>query len=128
MKKFWNYILSYFPTALPTGMTEFEEWQESILSMSKVPDNDSTRFATAVMVLHLDSTTDRKPKRYFVKALNKSAANELANAVAMGLKEKQKAAHEAKIAADVAAAREQQLTGAPNDGMVQNNEAPQAAS
>src|ERR1017187_1717610 len=89
-------ITSYFPTALPTGMTEFVKWQDSILRMSKVPDNDSTRFASAVMILHLDSTTNRKAKRYFIKALDKSASNEIANAVAMGLKEKQIAAAKAE--------------------------------
>lgn len=75
-------------------MPEFEAWASSILALSKVPDNDSTRFAVAVMVLHLDSSRDRKPKRYFVKSLNKSAANECANFIAMELKNKQKAAAE----------------------------------
>lgn len=98
-------VESYFPTAIPVGMSEFVKWQEKILRMSKVPDNDSTRFASAVMVLHLNSTEDRKPMRYFVKALNKSAANECANQIAMDLKNKQaaaqKAAQEAKIVQDI---------------------------
>lgn len=104
LKKLREELCSYFPTPLPTGMTEFEEWQTSILSMSKVPDNESTRFALSVMILHLSSTEDRKPKRFFIKALNKSAANELANAVAMNIKEKQKARIEAeKVLAQQAA-------------------------
>lgn len=96
--KLLKQALSYLPTPLPTGMTEFKDWQDEILSLSKVPDNDSTRFASAVMILHLDATTDRKAKRYFIKALNKSAANEIANSVAMDLKKKQQERAEAEKA------------------------------
>lgn len=92
IKKVLSHLLSYLPTALPVGMTEFNNWSDSILAMSKVPDNDSTRFAVAVMIMHLNATEDRKAKRYFVRALNKSAANECANSVAVALKEKQRAA------------------------------------
>lgn len=94
--KLWERFKSYFPTQLPVGMTEFQEWSDSILSLSKVPDNDSTRFAIAVMILHLNASEDRKPKHYFVKCLNKSATNECGNAIAMALKEKQKQAAQAE--------------------------------
>lgn len=83
------YILSFLPTPLPTGATEFEKWSTDILGQAKCPDNDSTRFALAVMVLHCNSTEATKPKRYFVRCLNKAAANELANDVAQGFKKKQ---------------------------------------
>lgn len=112
MRGFWEYIKSLYPTQLPVGMTEFQEWSNSILKLSKVPDNDSTRFAIAVMILHLNANEDRKPKRYFVKCLNKSAANECGNAIAMILKEKQ------KQAAQVEAQRlaEAQNIGSNNNG------------
>lgn len=96
MRKLLEQLLSFVPTPLPTGMTEFKEWQDSILRLSKVPDNDSTRFTIAVMVMHLSPNEDMKPKRYFVKSLNKSAANELANFVCLDLKDKQKARIEAE--------------------------------
>lgn len=92
MKKFIRFLFSFLPTALPVGMTEFNSWLDDIISLSKVPDNDSTRFAAAVMIFNLKPDQDRKSKRYFIKALNKGAANECANAIAMGFKEKQKAA------------------------------------
>lgn len=88
-------LLSYFPTKLPHGMTEFEEWSRSIIAMSHCPDNESTRFTVAVMILHMDAAEDRKPKRFFVKKLNKAAANQCADAVATKLKEDQKKRHEA---------------------------------
>lgn len=91
--KYWlEVFLSYIPTKLPVaGMTEFTSWQDSILRLANVPDNDSTRFASAVMIMHLGATEVWKPKQFFVRSLEKSAANEIANAVCMGLKEKQKA-------------------------------------
>lgn len=100
MKNLLNLVSSYFSSPLPVGIAEFNEWSDSILSMSKVPDNDSTRFAVAVMILHLDPDVDAVPKREMVRRLNKSAANEVANAIATNLKEKQKAA--AKLAAEIA--------------------------
>lgn len=100
LKRFLNVINSYFPSKLPTGMEEQELWAKSIIEMSNVPDNDSTRFALAVMVLHIESSTDSKPKLYFVRSMNKGAANEIANAVAMDLKEKQKKQAEANKAAE----------------------------
>ncbi len=96
VKRILRYVSSYLPTRLPTGMEEFQGWSDSIISLSDVPDNDSTRFAVAVMILHLGSTEDRKAKRFFVKAMNKGAANEIANAVAQGLKNKQLAAVKAE--------------------------------
>lgn len=92
MKKLLAYILSYLPTPLPVGMVEFKEWSDGILSLSKVPDNDSTRFAVAVMIMHLNPDVDHVSKRNMIRRLNKSAANEVANAVCLQLKEKQKQA------------------------------------
>lgn len=83
-------LLSYFPTKLPHGMAEFERWSKDIISLSRAPDNESTRFAVAVMILHMDAGEDSKPKHWFVKKLNKAACNELANKIAMDLKEAQK--------------------------------------
>ena len=94
-----NLIASYFPSALPTGMTEFASWANRILAMSKVPNNPSTQFTLATMVLHLDAANDRKPKRYFVKALNKAAANQVAAETFNQLKAQQVAAAKAQAEA-----------------------------
>lgn len=109
MKRVISIILSYLPTALPVGMTDFNKWLDDIISLSKVPDNDSTRFAAAVMIFNLRPDEDRKSKRYFIKALNKGAANECANAVAMGFKAKQQAA-----AAEEKAKKMQESLGSNN--------------
>lgn len=115
MKKLLRILLSFIPTPLPVGMEEFKEWQSSILSLSKVPDNESTRFAVSVMIMHLGPAEDYKAKRYFIKALNKSAANEIANAVCLDLKAKQKARIEAEEEAKKAT-----LAAASSNGSVQD--------
>lgn len=84
-----KFLASFFPTSLPHGATEFNTWADDILSLAKCPDNDSTRFALAVMILHCGSTEAYKPKHFFVSCLNKAAANEVANDVAQGFKRKQ---------------------------------------
>lgn len=98
MRKFFKVLLSYIPTKLPHGMTEFEAWSRSIIALSNCPDNESTRFTVAVMILHMNPDEDRKAKHFFVKKLNKAAANELANGVAMELKKKQQERAEAEKA------------------------------
>lgn len=108
MKRLLEQVLSYLPTALPHGMEEFNEWSRSIISLSRAPDNESTRFAVAVMILHMEAGEDTKAKRWFVKKLNKAACNELANGIAMQIKEAQKARveQEARDKSAVEAARD----------------------
>jgi hypothetical protein len=94
-KRFKSYVLSYLPRRLPQGLTEFSDFAQEVLSLSGLPDNDSTRFSLAVMVLHLDSTSSHKPKRYFIRSLQKTAANQVVSQVINDLKEKQAAQQKA---------------------------------
>ena len=96
-KKFLVRLTFFFPSPLPIGMTEFEDWADSILAHSVAPNNDSTRFALATMILHLPSLASWKSKEYFLRALHKSAANQIAAGVMQDLKQKQ--ADAAKAAA-----------------------------
>ena len=96
MLKIFKTIRSLFPSKLPQGMTEFETWAKDIIELAGIPDNDSTRFAVAVSILHLDATSAFKPKHYFVKTLIKGAASQVAGGVMQELKEKQQAAVKAE--------------------------------
>jgi hypothetical protein len=91
-KHFFNWVRSFVPEALPIGRDEFNAWATRIFELSDVPDNDSTRFALAVMIMHLTATDAKKAIHYFVKTLHKGAANEVANAILVELKAKQQAA------------------------------------
>lgn len=99
VKKALAKLVAFIPTSLPIGMTEFGHWADSIVLTYDLPDNDSTRFALATMILHLDSTSASKPKRYFGLAALKSMSNQIAGGVMQELKDKQQAARAAEVAA-----------------------------
>lgn len=88
-KKLYKLFLSLFPSKLPIGMTDFYLWSDSVLELSDVPNNSSTVFCLATMILHLPSTSDKKSKYYFIKSLNKYASNQIAAGVIQDLKQKQ---------------------------------------
>jgi hypothetical protein len=92
VKRLIKLLLARFPSKLPIGVTEQARWASDIIYLAGpgIPDNSSTRFALAVMVLHLGSTQSRKPKLFFARQLFKAAANEIAHGVAQQYKEKQK--------------------------------------
>ncbi len=84
-------LLAFIPTPLPIGVAAHEKWVASILSMYSFPDNDSTRFAVATMILNLGPTAGYLPKRYFGLAIRAGAAKQIASHFYVTLKEKQKA-------------------------------------
>ena len=91
----------FFPTALPTGLTTFNEWCDRLFFTYfppgvSAPDEASFRFSLAGMILHLDHTKAKVPNRFFGKAIHKGAANEVASYVMRDLKEKRDALIEAQ--------------------------------
>lgn len=66
---------------LPTGMTEFDEWSDRIISGTLLPaEPDSQKFALATMLMHLPPTSDHECDGYFIKSLRKAAVNQIAHA------------------------------------------------
>lgn len=100
---FLSLLLAYIPSRLPIGMTEFDTWAKSVLALSNLPDNDSTRFALASTVPHQKAEHFYVAKIKFVRLLQKSAANQIAGGVMHDLKAKQLAAIEAAKQAEVTA-------------------------
>lgn len=92
---------------LPTGMTEFEEWSDRIISGTLLPaEPESQKFALASMLMHLSPTTDHETDGYFIKSLRKAAINQIAHAKMAEIRDAAKArlsAEEAKVAEDAAA-------------------------
>ena len=77
---------------LPTGMQEFEEWSDRIISGTLLPaDPDSQKFALATMLMHLSPTSDHETDGYFIKSLRKAAVNQVAHAKMEELRTKAKA-------------------------------------
>jgi hypothetical protein len=103
MKKLLKRLVSYLPSKLPVGMTEFNEFADSIIELSgKYADTDSMRFAIASMIIHLGPQKSAVAKNHFVRSLRKSAANQVASQVFQDIKTKQQEAVEAALAEETA--------------------------
>ena len=106
MKLLVKRILSHLPTPLPVGVTEFNQWADSIIELSgRFADDASLRQALANMVIHAsplkgtDTPRASIPKAFFVKGLRKGAANQVASYVFQEIRTKQMADLEALKAA-----------------------------
>ncbi len=90
LNKIVNKLLSYFPTSLPVGLTEFNKWADSIIELSgKFADEDSMKWAISSQIMHLGPQRSSVPKNYFVQSLRKAAANQVAGQVFQDIKTKQ---------------------------------------
>lgn len=102
MNSLFTKVRSYLPSPLPVGMSEFDTWSKSIISLTgPLADDNSIKFALCSQIMHLDPKKSSVPKQYFVKCLKKSAANQVASQVFQEIKQSQidaqkKAEEEAK--------------------------------
>lgn len=119
ISKFFRYIRAYFPTRLPIGDTQFNAWAQDIIDLYGLPQNDTARFALCAMVLHLDSTRFRKPKRYFGLAGLKSLSNQTVHMVMQDIKTAAIAAAEAEQKANAAAKQAEATATTVADGPTQ---------
>lgn len=97
---FFKRILSNFPTKIPNGMTAYNDWLQSIIELVDFEvDTDSIQWVISNEVMRLPTTSNKKPKAYFLKVLSKYASNQLAANTVNRLKAeqdaKQKSASEA---------------------------------
>lgn len=106
-------LLSYFPTPLPVGLSEFYTWADSIIELSgEFAAKDSMHFALASMVIHKGAERGSIPKNEFVKGLRKSAANQVASQAFQDIKIKQEEQLKQLKAAEVTAAPIEAVNGA----------------
>jgi len=86
LKRAWAYI----PTSLPTGMTEYTAWLDSIVELcGPIADTASMKWVISNEVMRAAPGQDKVPKIVFVKLLRKYAANQLAGATVMAIKAEQ---------------------------------------
>lgn len=112
-------LMSFFPTAVPTGLTEFHIWSNSIIELAgQFADSDSMKYAIASNLIHLPSTKAYMPKRYFVKAMRKAAANQVASQVFMDIKLAQQQAAEVQKAAELA--KQAEVTAATSEAVTES--------
>lgn len=122
MKQLFLRALTYLPSKLPQGVTEFENWAKSIITAYNMPDNDSVRFALCTSIMHLDATSAYKPKAYFGKLLIKGASSQVAASIFQELKLKQQEA--IKLEAEKQAA---EATAIPSKEVADDSQTPQKA-
>lgn len=98
MKRYVNFVLSFLPTALPVGMTEFNAWANNIVELTgPIADKDSLIWVASQEIMRMPPGKSRVPKRTFVNILRKFAANQLAAAKVNEIKEAQEADRQAAL-------------------------------
>lgn len=105
LKSLLQRVINKIPMPLPSGMTEWNNWSERILNkVGPLADRDSLEYVLASQVMHLSPQSDHIPDQYFISALRKAAANQVASQVFQDVKVRQ------QKAAEVLAAQQAQLT------------------
>jgi thiamine pyrophosphate-dependent acetolactate synthase large subunit-like protein len=115
--KLFSYLFSLFPTRLPIGIQEFNDWATCIRSLvgpgfEQVPE-DVFNFVLSNNIIHLGPQASRVPKNYFVKAMHKGAANQVASQIFQDVKSRQKAAEDAAKAVQDAKTQPAEVTAQP---------------
>lgn len=118
-----NQLLRYFPRPLPVGVTDFNKFSDRIIGLAgQFADPDSMKWALASNVIHLGAQRAYVADEYFIRALRKAAANQVASQVFQDIK----TAQEAKAAAQLAEATAQSEATA-NASQTQSNQETQKA-
>lgn len=91
IRRFLQKLRDFFPSRLPVGMQEFDEWASEIIDTYEFPDNDSIRFALASQIMHAPQTASHLPRRHYAQLTLKGMANQVAHAKFMEIKERQQA-------------------------------------
>jgi hypothetical protein len=113
LKNAYVRIRGRFTSPLPLGLTEFNTWTDSIINAYGLPDNDSTYFTLAVMILHMPANLDAFPKAKVAAQVRKAMSNQVVSQVIQDLKAKQEAA--IKAAQQPVEATTQPATAASTD-------------
>lgn len=105
LSKLVRKVRGLFPSALPQGVTEFEEWAKSIASTYWLPTiNDrDIKFVLTSMIMRLGPLAAYKSKYYFVLALRASAAKQVAGYVFSDIKTQQQQEQQKAIKEQAAA-------------------------
>ena len=99
------------PRPLPLGRQEFEDWSFRIFSLAQVPGLtlESAQFALSEMILHVKPTQSFECDGHFVQSLRKGAANEVAHAIFVELKNARIAKQKGEVLPKVVSQSEQKV-------------------
>lgn len=98
-KRFGGLLLSLLPTPVPTGMTEFDTWSQSIIDTFQFKaDDESVRFTLATMIMHQGPLSAYVPKLKFALMMKATMAKQIAAAQFQQIKQRQNDAEAARKA------------------------------
>lgn len=77
---------------LPTGVKEFQEWSDRIISGAMITATpESQKFALANTLINLGPTVAYETDHYFISVLRKNAVNQVADAMRTKIRDEVKA-------------------------------------
>jgi len=86
-------VLGLFPTNLPVGITEFNEWADSFVETYDLPttDKDTIYHTLAAIVINSGSQVHRRSKYFCYVTIKAGAAKQIAGAVFSEIQHKRRA-------------------------------------
>lgn len=83
-------LRNLLPSKIPTGLTEFKKWSQSIVDVYEFPNNPSLHFTIATILLHhVNPSQDTVAKARIASKVRRGMANQLAVEVMRELKAEQ---------------------------------------
>lgn len=76
-----KWLRSFYPSQLPQGMTQFNEFVADVAQLSGLPDNDRLRKVISEFIFTLPPDMPSFSKRRLAKMIQKAAANQVAHEV-----------------------------------------------
>jgi len=105
IKRFIAQIRGRYPSPIPTGLSEFNVWADSIIDTYPLPTahRDSIHFTLATLIINLGPTTSDMPKYHFVRSFRAACAKQVAGQVFQDIKTRQREEEASRKAAEEAA-------------------------
>ena len=95
LKKLAKKLMCFVPQELPTGLSALDKYSDNIFDTWDLPALPSYRQAISSMIMNLGPTKHREAPYYFVKAVKKAMANQVAYEKIQQLRKEEKKFDEA---------------------------------
>lgn len=94
LEKLGRQFLGLFPSRVPVGKTEFDEWVDSLVNTYDFASKnlDDIKFVLAHVIQRLGASEAYKSKFYFFLSFNAAASKQVAGSVFYDIKQRQIAA------------------------------------
>lgn len=90
LKRLGKRVSGSWATQLPVNGAQFDLFCDDLFLTYGLPDLPSYRHTVATMIMHLDATKNKAPKKYFAKSILKAMSNEIAYGKILFFREQEK--------------------------------------